>query len=134
MSGWIPGDRTLGLIPAGRGPGEIPMGRGLGKIPASTLSGWIPVDRSTGLIPVGRSLGLISLGMCDKRTEMGVYQSGGCTLKGNVAAVGEKGRVWREPGEDWREGPGDPRAPFLPTFLFLPSLPCSPVCLQFHLF
>ena len=72
--------------------------------------------------------------MCDKRTEMGVYQSGGCTLKGNVAAVGEKGRVWREPGEDWREGPGDPRAPFLPTFLFLPSLPCSPVCLQFHLF
>ena len=72
--------------------------------------------------------------MCDKRTEMGVYQSGGCISKGNVAAVGEKGRVRREPGEDWREGPGDPRAPFLPTFLFLPSLPCSPVCLQFHLF
>lgn len=66
--------------------------------------------------------------MCDKRTEMGGYQSGGCKLKGDIAARGEKGRVQWETHEGWREGPRDPRAPFLPTFL-LPSLPALLTCL-----
>ena len=41
--------------------------------------------------------------MCDKGTEMGGYQSGGCKLKGDVTAIGEKGRVQWEPHEGWRE-------------------------------
>ena len=70
----------------------------------------------------------VCLCMCDKRTEMGGYQRKGCILKGNAGAVGEKDRGWQEPDEGWREGPGDLRAPFLPTFL-LPSLPALITCL-----